>query len=133
MAPALFSRGGDHVSVQLQTQGRRAGEGEVRTASTLQPGARRTRRNHGWMLHLLLSLRLASGKTIAGRRSQGVSKKSHAVVSRTSAAQQNKRTGAERSPVWKPTSLIRGVALAAPSLRKKRVRNGVKKCPSHLA
>ena len=39
-----------------KTQDRRAGEGEVRTASTLQPGARRTRRNRGWMLHLLPSL-----------------------------------------------------------------------------
>jgi hypothetical protein len=35
------------------------------------------------------------------------------------ATQQNKRTGAEKSSVWKPTSLIRGVALAAPSLRRK--------------
>src|SRR3984885_12394670 len=114
-----FPKGGDHVSVQLQTQSRRAGEGEVRTASTLQPGARRTRRNQGRMLHLLLTLRPASGEAITGCRSQGVSEKSHAVVSHTSATQQNKGTGAERSSVWKPTSLIRGVALAAPSLRKK--------------
>jgi hypothetical protein len=41
-----------------KTQDRRAGEDEVRTASTLQPGAKRTRRNQGWMLHLLLSLSL---------------------------------------------------------------------------
>jgi hypothetical protein len=66
--------------------------------------------NQGRILHLLLSLRPASGEAIAGRRSQGVSEKSHAVVSRTSATQQNKRTGAERSSVWKPTSLIRWVA-----------------------
>jgi hypothetical protein len=75
---------------------------------------------------------MARSEGIAGRRSQGVSEKSHAVVSRTSATQENKRTGAERSSVWKPTSLIRGVAVGAPSLRKK-ARNGVKKCPSHLA
>ena len=41
------------------TQDGRAGEDEVRTASTLQPGAGRTRRNQGWMLHLLLSLSLS--------------------------------------------------------------------------
>jgi len=84
------------------------------------------------MLDLLLSLRPASGEATAGRRSQGVSEKSHAVVSGTSATQQDKRTGAERFSVWKPTSLIRGVALAA-LLFAKKVRGGVKKCPSHLA
>ena len=35
------------------------------------------------------------------------------------ATQQDKRTEAERFSIWKPTSLIRGVALAAPSLHKK--------------
>jgi hypothetical protein len=43
------------------------------------------------MLDLLLSLRPASGEAIAGRHSQGVCEKSHAVVSRTSATQQNKQ------------------------------------------
>jgi hypothetical protein len=55
-APAFSSKGGDHVSVQLQTQGRRAGKGGVQPAPALQPGARRTRRNQEWVLHMLLSL-----------------------------------------------------------------------------
>jgi hypothetical protein len=54
--PLFFPKGGDHVSVPLQTQGFRAGEGEMRPAPALQPGAGRTRRNQGRMLHLFLSL-----------------------------------------------------------------------------
>ena len=72
----------------FSVQGRRAGEGEVRTASTLQPGARRTRRNQGRMLHMLFSLRPTSGEVIAGRRSQGVSKKSIALDASSSAPYQ---------------------------------------------
>jgi hypothetical protein len=51
-----FPKGGGDVSVQLQTQGFRAGESEMRSAPTLQPGTRGTRRHQGWMLDLLLSL-----------------------------------------------------------------------------
>jgi hypothetical protein len=70
------------------------------------------------MLHLLLSLRPASGEAIAGRRTSGVFAKSDAVVSHTSATQQDKLTEAERSSIWKPTSLIRGVAFATPLITK---------------
>ena len=49
----------------------------------------------------------------------GVFEKSDAVVSRTSATQQDKLTEAERSSIWKPTSLIRGVAFATPLFAKK--------------
>src|SRR5258708_40153657 len=58
---ALFPKGGDHVSVQLQTQVHRAGfEGEMQLAPALNPCAGRTRRHQGPMLDLLLSLRPAS-------------------------------------------------------------------------
>jgi hypothetical protein len=52
---------------------------------------------------------------------------------RTSATQQDKLTEAERSSIWKPTSLIRGVAFATPLFAKQMPPDGVKKCPSHLA
>jgi hypothetical protein len=38
----------------------------------VQPGARRTQRNQGWMHYLLLSLRPASGEAITGRRARRV-------------------------------------------------------------